>query len=324
MGVGLSQKGIRLWPWRGGPAVRYDGPMTPFERRARMLRIATYASVATAVLLVAAKALAWSITGAVSVLASLVDSLMDAGASLLNLFAVGYALKPADTEHRFGHGKSESLAGLAQATFIGGSAIFLVVHAVNRLISPRPLEDLWVGVAVMVFATAATVVLVAIQRYVIRQTGSTAIRADSLHYVSDLLANLSIILALWLAAAGWPGMDPVFALGIAAYVLYSAWSIAREAFDVLMDRELPAEVQQRVSDIALAHEEVVGVHDLRTRQAGHTKIIQLHLEVDGDLPLREAHRIANEVDAMVRAAYPEADVIIHEDPAGLLEGRRFP
>jgi len=324
MVVGLSQKGGKLRPWRGVPVVRYDGRMTPFERRARMLRIATYASVATAVLLIAAKAFAWSITGSVSVLASLVDSLMDAGASLLNLFAVGYSLKPADTEHRFGHGKSESLAGLAQATFIGGSAIFLVVHAVNRMISPKPLEELWVGVGVMVFAIAATVALVAIQRHVIRETGSTAIRADSLHYVSDLLANLSIIVALLLAAAGWPGMDPIFALGVAGYILYSAWSIAREAFNVLLDRELPADVQERVRGIALAHEQVVGVHDVRTRQSGQTNIIQLHLEVDGDLPLREAHRIANEVDAAVRAAYPEADVIIHQDPAGLVEGRHFP
>lgn len=288
--------------------------------RARLLRLATYASVSTALLLVGGKALAWSLTGSVSVLASLVDSLMDAGASLLNLFAVRYSLKPADQEHRFGHGKSESLAGLAQASFIGGSAVFLMVHAVDRLMNPKPLEDIWVGMAVMLFAIVATAFLVAIQRYVIRRTGSTAIRADSLHYVGDLLANLSIILALWLAAAGRPGLDPVFALGIAAYILYSAWSIGREAFDVLMDRELPPDVQERVRGIALAHPEVVGVHDVRTRQSGHAKIIQLHLEVDGDLALREAHRIANEVDAAVRQAYPEADVIIHQDPAGLVEG----
>ena len=181
-----------------------------------LLRLATYASVVTAMTLIAAKFVAWLVTGSVSVLASLIDSLMDAAASLINLFAVRYSLMPADGEHRFGHGKAESLAGLAQATFIAGSAVFLILHATERLQHPRALQNVSVAISVMAFSVIATLVLVGIQRYVIQRTGSTAIRADSLHYMSDLLTNVSIIVALVLAVYGWPGLDPVFAIGVAS------------------------------------------------------------------------------------------------------------
>lgn len=286
------------------------------ERRERLLRRATNASVGTAAALILGKTIAWLITGSVSVLASLIDSLMDSAASVINLVAVRYSLKPADEEHRFGHGKSEALAALAQATFIAGSALFLIIHAIDRLLYPRPLKDLGVGIAVMVFATVATAALVTYQRYVVRETRSAAIRADSLHYVTDLLTNLSIIVALGLAAGGWPGLDPVFAISVALYILYSAWQIGFEAFHVLMDRELP-EVQEEVRRLALSNPDVRGVHDVRTRQSGHRQIVQLHLELDDQLPLIQAHAIAQQVDRAIRAAYPEADIIIHQDPMGL-------
>ena len=278
------------------------------------MRLATYASVATAMTLIAAKFVAWLVTGSVSVLASLIDSLMDAAASLINLFAVRYSLMPADGEHRFGHGKAESLAGLAQATFIAGSAVFLILHATERLQHPRALQNVSVAISVMAFSVIATLVLVGIQRYVIQRTGSTAIRADSLHYMSDLLTNVSIILALVLAVYGWPGLDPVFAIGVALLILYGAWHIGFEAFHQLMDRELSTEVRDRVQQIALSHPQVLGVHDLRTRQSGQTQIIQLHVELNANLPLAKAHTITDEVDAAIREAFPDADIIIHQDP----------
>lgn len=284
------------------------------DRQARLLRRATLASVVTASVLIAAKLVAWLLTGSVSLLASLVDSMMDVAASIINLMAVRYALEPPDAQHRFGHGKSEALAGLAQATFIAGSAVFLVFHAVDRLLHPVPLADLEVGIVVMVFAIVATAVLVAIQRHAIRHTGSTAIRADSLHYLTDLLTNVGIIAALVLAGLGWQGIDPVIAIVIAVYIFWSAWGIGREAFQVLMDRELPEAVRERVTALALGHPEVRGVHDLRTRQSGLVKIIQLHLELDAWLPLREAHAMAKQVEREILAAYPEADVTIHQDP----------
>ncbi len=291
---------------------------------ARLLRLATSASVLTASVLILGKLGAWLLTGSVSLLASLVDSLMDVAASLLNLFAVRYSLKPADAEHRFGHGKAEALAGLAQATFIAGSALFLILHAVDRLLHPRPLEHIGVGIAVMLFAIAATLGLLAVQRHVIRRTGSTAIRADSLHYATDLLTNATILLALALAHLGWPGLDPAFALGIAGYIVYSAWRIGGEAFELLMDRELPEELQQRIRATALANPEVRGVHELRTRRSGQVTFIQLHLELDDGLDLLSAHRIGDQVDAAIRALIPVAEVLIHKDPVSLGDEREAP
>ncbi|HHB12617.1 MAG TPA: cation diffusion facilitator family transporter [Chromatiales bacterium] len=287
---------------------------TTAGRRADLLRLATRASVITASLLILVKFVAWLLTGSLSVLSSLVDSLLDVAASLINFFAVRYALMPADEEHRFGHGKAEYLAGLAQSTFIGGSALFLIMMSVDRLIHPQPLQKLGVGVGVMAFSIVATLVLIGIQRYVIRRTDSVAIRADSLHYLTDLLTNAAIVLALLLSGFGWSGFDPLFALGIAGYILYSAWQIGYESVQMLLDRELPEHIQSRILAIARAHDQVNGIHEMRTRQGGHTKFIQLHLVMNPDMTLAEAHRVADEVERAIRREFRDADVIIHQDP----------
>lgn len=282
-----------------------------------MLTLATYASVGTALILIVAKLTAWLMSGSVSILASLVDSVMDSLASLINLLAVRYSLQPADREHRFGHGKAEPLAGLAQAAFIAGSAVFLILHAIDRLRYPHALEDVTTGVGVMLLAIVMTLGLLAVQRHVIRRTGSTAIRADALHYASDLFTNISVIVALLLAAIGWTWADPVFAIGVALYIFYSAFHIGHDAFQLLMDRELPAAVRAQIRAIALAQPGVQGIHDVRTRQSGQTRFVQLHVELDDRLPLREAHAIADAVENNIRAALPESEVIVHEDPVSL-------
>jgi ferrous-iron efflux pump FieF len=291
----------------------HDGTVDT-ERRARLLKLATNWSVATAAVLIVVKLVAWIETGAVSLLASLIDSLMDAAASVMNLIAVRYALRPADDQHRFGHGKAESLAALAQAAFITGSALLLTFEAVDRLINPRDLTNPAAGLWVMVFATAATLLLLGVQRYVIRQTGSLAIRADSLHYLTDLLTNLVTIAAIALVMAGFGRADALLALAIAAYILYSAGGIGLQAVHDLMDRELPDDVQRRIVQVALEHPEVRGVHELRTRQSGPTRFIDLHLELNGRMSLAEAHRISDQVDNAIRSAVPGADVMIHQDP----------
>ena len=294
------------------------------RKTANLLRLATYASTATAVVLIGVKGGAWFMTGSLSVMASLVDSLMDAVASLINLLAVRYSLKSADQDHQFGHGKAESLAGLGQACFIGGSAIFLLMQAAERLSHPQPLQDISLGLWVMVFAIGATLVLLAFQGYVIKQTNSSAIRADALHYKTDLLTNTATIGALFFAASGYPLLDPLGALAIAGYILYSAWQIGREAMQVLMDHELPEEIRQRICDIVLTHATVLGLHDLRTRQSGQTMLIQFHLDLDQSLPLAEAHRAAKEVEYAIMAAFPQADIIIHQDPRNPARYRRNP
>jgi len=292
-----------------------NGPVD-FERRKQLLRLATTASVTTAFVLIVAKLAASLLTGSVAVLASLVDSTMDALASVINLFAVRYALQPADEEHRFGHGKAESLAGLGQAAFIAGSAGFLILQAIDRLLNPVELKQPMVGIAVMVFAIVATLVLLLIQRHVIRMTGSTAIKADALHYFTDLITNASIILALVLAMYGWPGLDPLFGIGIALYVLYNAWEIGKEAVSHLMDRELPPEIRERMVAIAHEPEEVLGVHDMRTRQSGQMYFVQIHLEMDDHLPLSRVHDVAESVEQNIRREFPGTEVIIHQDPVG--------
>jgi len=289
------------------------------EHTARLLRLATHASVATALVLIAAKLIAWLWTGSVSILATLVDSTLDAAAALINLMAVRHALQPADEQHRFGHGKAESLAGLGQATFIAGSAGFILLEALGRLLHPQTPQAINVGITTMLFSILATLALVALQRYVIRETGSTAIKADSLHYTSDLLMNSSVIAALLLASRGWSGFDSLFAMGIVAFILHSAWKIAHEAVQLLMDRELPDEERTRICNIAVSHPKVCGAHDLRTRRSGSTSFIQLHVEMDDNLTLVQAHAIADEVEAQLLEAFPGAEVIIHEDPASIME-----
>lgn len=285
------------------------------DHKAKLLRLATLASVVTATVLILAKISAWLLTGSVSVLASLVDSLMDAAASLINFFAVRFSLQPPDKEHRFGHGKAESLAGLAQATFVAGSAIFLLLEAVDRLIHPQELFQVGIGIAVMGFSIVVTVILLGIQRYVIRRTGSVAIRADALHYATDLLTGASVITALLLAYFfGWHRADSWFAIAIAAYILYSAWQIAYEASQTLIDRELPDADREKIKALALGHAGVYGIHDLRTRQSGQTRFIQLHLELNQDLPLEKTHQVADEVHDLIYAEFPDSDIIIHQDP----------
>ncbi|WP_151178749.1 cation diffusion facilitator family transporter [Hypericibacter terrae] len=290
---------------------------------ARLMRLATYASVATALVLILAKVVAYLLTDSVSMLSTLLDSLMDAAASLVNLIAVRHALTPADREHRFGHGKAEALAGLGQSTFIAGSAAFLLFESIGRLVSPQPVTNGIVGIGVMLFSMALTLVLVLFQRHVIRRTRSIAVSADSLHYVGDIAANLAVLAALVLSSQfGWNRSDPIFAIGVSFYVGFTAWQIARSAFDMLMDREMPDEERSRIRAIVMANPRVRNMHDLRTRRSGPHRFIQFHLEMDPEMRLTEAHILSDEVEAAILKEFPAAEVIIHEDPEGVAEGRK--
>lgn len=286
----------------------------PQAQNDRLLRLATYASVLVALLLITLKGLVWYMSGSVSLLASLIDSLMDAGASLINLIAVAYALTPPDKGHRYGHGKAEALAGLAQSVFIAGSALLVLLQGIDRLRNPQPLDAAWYGVAVMVVSIIATLLLLRFQSRVIRRTGSTAIRADALHYRSDLLMNGSIIIALLLALYGIPGADALFGIAIALVIAFSALQIGRDAVQILMDHELPDEVRTKVLTLARAVPGVIDVHELRTRQSGQQWLMQLHLELPGELSLSEAHAIGEQVRRAIQQHYPQAEILVHKDP----------
>lgn len=295
------------------------------ETKARLKKQATYASVAVALTLIAAKLVAWLLSGSVAVLATLADSLLDAMASLITLLAVRVAVEPADREHRFGHGKAEALAGLGQAAFIAGSGALLLVESIRRLFEPQPVREELVGIAVMVFSILVTLALVVWQRYVIRRTGSVAVSGDALHYEGDLLINGSVIISLgahWIW--GWQILDPLFAIGIVAYLGWNAWRIAKVALNMLMDRELPEDERARIKEIVMAHPQSRDFHDLRSRRSGADTFIQFHLELDPDITLFTAHEIADEIEISIMEAFPNAEVIIHQDPAGLEEDHTIP
>lgn len=278
--------------------------MSTTAEHSRLLRLATRASLAVAVTLILAKGVAWWLSGSVSLLAGLTDSLLDGAASFLNLLAVHYALRPADDDHRYGHGKAEALSGMAQALFITVSGVLIAVQAVERIQNPEPLGAPLLGMVVMVISIALTLALLSLQYRVIKATGSAAIRADSLHYRSDLLLNASILVALTLAYFGWQQLDAYFGLGIALYILWSALQIARETVSVLMDEELPADVSTRMLELARSVPGVLGAHDLRTRISGNHWFVQLHLELPGTLTLSVAHALCDQAADAIHQQFP--------------------
>ena len=308
---------------RSAPGVKPEipsGPQIDPERARLLMRRATNLAVAAAALMIVGKLGAWLATDSVSILSSLADSVMDVLASLINLYAVRQALQPPDREHRFGHGKAEPLAGLGQALFISASAIFLIVEAVGRILEPEPIARAPVGIGVMVFAIIVTTALVTYQRRVVRLTGSTAIRADALHYASDILMNIGVIAALALAmTVGWGLADPIIALVIAAVIIHAAVRVARSAIQQLMDREFPEQDRERIRQIVLEHPDVLNCHDLRTRRSGIDSFIQVHVEMDSSLTLLRAHEISDDVEARIRKVFPHAEVLIHADPEGIEE-----
>ncbi|EKO3575438.1 CDF family cation-efflux transporter FieF [Vibrio metschnikovii] len=284
------------------------------QEYARLVTLAAWTATIVASGLLIVKIAAWWVTGSVSLLASVVDSLLDIAASVVNLIVIRYALQPADREHTFGHGKAESLAALAQAMFISGSACFLLLNGVERFFRPHELQSPEYGIYVSVFALLVTFGLVSFQRYVVKKTNSQAIAADSLHYQTDLYMNAAIILALGLSWLGFKQADAIFAIGIGLYILYSAIGMAYQAVQTLLDRKLPDDELAQIRAACLSVNGVLGVHQLRTRMAGPVRFIQLHLELDDHIPLIEAHRISDQVEEKLRHLFPGADVIIHQDP----------
>ncbi|QYJ79061.1 cation efflux pump FieF [Shewanella acanthi] len=278
------------------------------------VKLASRASVATALTLIIIKLLAWLYSGSASMLASLTDSFADALASIINFIAIRYAIVPADSDHRYGHGKAEPLASLAQSAFIMGSAFLLLFYGGERLINPVEVEHATLGVAVSGVAIVLTLALVMLQKRALAATNSTVVEADSLHYKSDLFLNAAVLLALVLSQYGWWWADGLFAVMIAFYIGHQAFDLGYRSIQALLDRELDDDTRQRIKQIAKEDPRVQGLHDLRTRQAGKTIFIQFHLELDGRLTLKEAHSIADSTGIRVKEAFEDAEVIIHQDP----------
>ncbi|MGY8986512.1 MAG: cation diffusion facilitator family transporter [Sphingomonadales bacterium] len=278
---------------------------------------AAKASVFVATILIFVKGIAWFLTGSVSLLGSLIDSILDLVASLVNFFAVKTSLEPPDDDHRFGHGKAEPIAGLLQSSVILGSAVFLVFESISRLLKPIQIENSMIGIWVSLFAILITFALVLYQRHVVRETGSVVIEADSLHYTGDLLMNAAVIAALYISSmVEYNWVDGVFGIAIAIYIAVTAVNIFKTSIDMLMDKEFSKEDREKIFNLVLGNEDVKGMHDLKTRRSGLLSFIQMHVELEPTLSLQEAHAIADEVEATVGEVFPNTEILIHTDPLG--------
>ena len=278
---------------------------------------AALASVAVALALLVAKAWAAYQTGSTAMLGSLADTALDVIASLATLVGVRIAAIPADSDHRFGHGKAEALVALAQVVLITVSAIGIAIRAVDRLIHGAETHALGDGIAVSALAIALTFALLWYQRRVIASTGSVAIKTDNVHYKSDLLLNGSVIVALVLEQAlHLTGADAVFGIGIALWLLWGAYRASQEAIAQLMDQEWPEEERQQFLDAAAQYDELRGLHDLRTRKSGTLRFVQFHVWVPADWTVQEAHDRLDAVEEDLQQRFPGTEILIHVDPEG--------
>ena len=287
------------------------------ERKAKTR--AASLSILAAAFLIALKAVTGLLTGSISVLASLLDSLMDIFASSVNFITVRAASQPADAEHTYGHGKAESLGGLFQALVISGSGFFLIYEAIQRLREPHKTTSEGIGVLTMLIAIAVSIALVRRLKRVARETDSPALGADAAHYEVDIYINGGVLIALVITAVtGWRWADPLISIIIALYILWSAFKVGRESINVLMDRRLPADTAETVALVVSRFRDqgVFGFHDLRTRRSGSHKFVDMHLEIERTKSLEEAHELTVKVMREIEAELPRTRVQIHTDPVG--------
>ena len=283
---------------------------------------AAYASIAMAALLMAIKGWATWSTGSTAMMGSLADTGLDLISSVATLAGVWVAGQPADRNHRFGHGKAEALSAMFQAILIAFSALALGVHSIVQLFAQTRTRAADSGILVSVIAIAGTLALLAWQRHVIGKTGSIAIATDHVHYQADLLVNIAVIMALVLDQyAGIAYADPLFGLGIALWLGWSAWQASQAAVTQLMDREWPSEKKAHFVEVLARHPELRGVHDLRTRTSGNRDFAQFHVWVDGNMSVRHAHRVMDELEAKIAAEFPGVEVLIYPDPEGHIDER---
>ena len=274
------------------------------------------ASVGVAGILVLAKLWAFAATGSLAIAASAADSALDLLVSATAFMAILYAARPPDADHAFGHSSAEDLAALAQAVAIAVAGIAIGLAAVNRVTSGAAtgLRAEGAGLVVMGLSVVLTLALVLFQRRVARRTGNRIVAADSLHYLGDLIPNLGAIVSL--IAARYFGLvivDTLVAILAAALMIVGALRIGKQAIDSLMDRKAPDSVEEIIVGLTREHPGVRDFHDLKTRMAGSQVFIVLHIELDGDQTLREAHDVGADLRRRIIAACPNADVTIHKD-----------
>jgi cation diffusion facilitator family transporter len=290
-------------------------------------RKATQMAASAALLLIGVKLAIGLATGAVVVLASAVDSMLDFLVSSFNAYAVRSAERPSDQTYNYGRGKIEGLAAFSEGLFILASALYILRQAIFKFVTPGTLSlhvpasipnpHLYWAIGAMLFSIAVTAALVAYLRKREQESPSLIIRADALHYKMDLLSNAGILAALLLIRlTGWSWLDPAIAAGVSLYVARAALPVLRKGLAMLLDRALDASLVERIRKIAETHSErVTNVHELKTRRSGDTNLVEFHLVFDEDIKLREAHQIADEIEMRVRSLEKSRWIVnIHLDP----------
>ncbi len=283
------------------------------------VRLAAISSSSVALVLVAIKLYAWLVTDSSAMLASTTDSILDLFVSVMNIVILRFALAPADKEHSFGHGKAESLAGLVQSSFVLGSAILLIFSGISRLLNPQIIIQSEVAIWVTIVAIVLTLLLVAFQRFVIKRTGSILISGDALHYQSDLVLNLGVLAAIILSQGIWQAADGAFTIAVGLYLILGAGKIMVHSVKQLMDHELSDNEISQIKNIVLENEKALGIHELRTRQAGAQRFVQFHLELSDDLSLFDAHSIGDDIEAKICHLLAPCEVFIHHDPSSIVQ-----
>lgn len=283
----------------------------------RFALVASFSALVTVSILIVIKTYAYYVSDSAAILGTLTDSITDGAISLMMLFAVRYSLKPADKDHRHGHGKIEGIASLMQGAFMAGAGVFVCLEGFERFVHPVIVTNHMVGIIVAGIAIILSLIVVAVQKFTLRRAPSLAIEADKAHYKTDVMLNASVIVALGLDLYGGPiWLDPVFGLLIAGYFLWTAFHIVNSSVDMLMDKEMPIEIRKHIEEIVRQNLHVHGMHDLRTRKSGMQIHISFDVELYPELSLKQAHDIVRELDHAILEHYPNAEIIIHMDPIG--------
>ncbi len=292
------------------------------SKQNNLKKIAGISSICVAFLLIFVKFYAFWKTDSLAVFSSFIDSITDLFASAISFIAIYFSTKPASSSHRYGYGKAEALSALLQATFVGLSGIFVITDGIKRLITPIEITDTDIGIGIMLFSLIITLLLVLFQNYVAKKTNSLAIKSDSAHYIVDFLTNTAVITSLILIRFfDFIYFDSIAALFISAYLLYNAYTLAREAIDLITDKELDSSIRSRIENIVKDNSEIKGMHDFRSRSLGDIYYFELHLELDGNISLYQAHDLTDKIEKEILKLYPNSQIIIHQDPYGIKENR---
>ena len=274
-------------------------------------------SIPLAIGVMGLKFVAWWVTGSVALYSDALESTVNVIAAFVAFVAIGYAHKPADDEHPFGHHKAEYFSAVIEGVLIVLAALMIVREAIGGLLAPTMLEEPGLGLAINGAAAVINGVWATILVRAGRLHRSPALEADGRHIYSDVVTSAGVIIGLGLAVAfQTPWLDPLLALIVAANVLWEGWKVIRNSVDGLMDGAIDAVNDAKIREtIKVNAQWAIEAHDIRTRRAGHASFVEFHLVVDGEMTVEESHRICDRLEVAIKVAMPGIGVVIHVEPA---------